>query len=356
MNLSRFQYSLILAIAISAIALVVVIDWQQAGDRFEDSVTYDREQPISYVDPATTTAATRDQATSSQATSSQQNGDASPSAGNATATPAQPQPTIDPAHPFAHIQLEAQSAIVWDQANDRALYRKNADRQLPLASVTKLMTALISAENTDNDAIITVSNQDLRAEGESGLYPSEEWRAQDLRDFTLMVSSNDGARALASAVDKEAGEPVFIDLMNQKADELGMMNTHYYNPSGLDLNETIMSGSYGSVRDMVRLIEFALRTQPQVFSATDLPSRQFMSENGISHTAINTNPLVSEIPEITASKTGYTVLAGGNLVVAADIGLAEPVIIAVMGSSRSGRFADVRSLIEATKVFARQSN
>ena len=93
--------------------------------------------------------------------------------------------------PFSNIELEAQSVYVWDIALQRKLYGKNDHIQLPLASVSKMMMALIANDLLPPDAEVTVRASDLNLEGDSGLLADERWTLENLLNFTLVASSND---------------------------------------------------------------------------------------------------------------------------------------------------------------------
>ena len=99
---------------------------------------------------------------------------------------------------------------------------------------------------------------------------------------------------------------------------------------------------------MAMLFEYALKNYPEVLEATRYKNLHFASTEKI-YSVENTNVIVDQIPNLIASKTGYTDLAGGNLIIAFDAGLGRPIIITVLGSTEEGRFADVLKLVEATK-------
>ena len=261
-------------------------------------------------------------------------------------------------NPFKNISLEAKSAYVWDAEENKPLFSLNEQTQLPLASVTKLMTALLVSDMVPEGTIITIKPEDLLIEGDSGLKNGERWTLSNALDFTLVSSSNDGAHALASVIGfiraREEGkteEEIFIEEMNKKAKELGLTQTFFLSESGLDLTEW-MSGSYGSAKDMAMLMENIVETKPNLLEATKYSDLNIKSKDYI-HSVENTNPFVETIPGIIGSKTGFTDLAGGNLVVAFDVGIGHPIVVSVLGSSWEGRFEDVRKLVEASiKNFA----
>lgn len=256
--------------------------------------------------------------------------------------------------PYQGIALEAKSAFVLDLINNRVLYSKNSSQPLPLASLTKVMTALTTEESVGSDREVVITQDYLTPDGDSGLVPGERWKIKDLLDFTLLTSSNDGAKALAAAsaisvFGLEAGgkeENLFVSLMNQEAKRIGLLNTRFFNEHGLD-RSLEKGGAYGSAEDMAKLFEYTLKNHPGLLDATKYDVLGFLSSQK-AYMAENTNKFVDQIPNMIASKTGFTDLAGGNLVIAFDPGLNRPIIVSVLGSSEGGRFSDVLKLVEAT--------
>lgn len=247
--------------------------------------------------------------------------------------------------PFQNINLEAKAAIVWDVVNQRELYSKNADLPLPLASLTKVMTALTASSITPNHSNIKIAAEYLAPEGDSQLVVGDSWGSEDLRDFTLLTSSNDGAFALAATA--QSSEPEFIKSMNALASKIGLSNSKFFNEHGLD-READRGGAYGSAQDMATLFEYTLKKYPQVLEATRYKNLTFASAEKV-YQADNTNTFVDQIPGLLASKTGYTDLAGGNLVIAYDAGLNRPIVVVVLGSSADGRFTDALKLVAASQ-------
>ncbi len=249
---------------------------------------------------------------------------------------------------FAGVEIIGKAAFVWDVKNQRALFNKNGEEALPLASVTKLMTALIAHELLEENAAINISRTAIREEGDSGFHEGELFSTRNLTDLTLLSSSNDGARALAMQAGNvllEAKDTThtFVRAMNIRADELGLTETRFNNPTGLDISPT-QAGGYGSARDMAFLMEYIIAHYPDVVALTQADLTTIYNEEGAYHIVKNTNESVTKIPGLIASKTGYTELAGGNLVIAFDAGLNRPIVIAVLGSTRSGRFNDMLRL------------
>lgn len=275
--------------------------------------------------------------------------------GNIRATPTSRSAVTE--DPYKKLALHAKSAYVWDVSTRRKLYSLNGEARLPLASVAKVMTALVATESLSPEEKIIITTQDILEEGDTGLIAGEVWTSANLLQFTLVASSNDGASALArasgayleSATSTTVAEnkKIFIKKMNERARTLGLSQTSFQNESGLDLPGG-MSGAYGSARDMAMLFEYVFRKHPEIFTSTASAELDFRSEAGIVHHVLNTNRDVESISGIIGSKTGYTDLAGGNLVVLVDVGVNHPVAISVLGGTLGDRERDVKQLIAAT--------
>jgi len=257
------------------------------------------------------------------------------------------------------IKIVGEAAFVWDIKGQRVLYEKNADKELPLASITKLMTALLAYEIIENDKTVGITDKAVLQEGDSGLSSGEYFNFKDLLGLTLMSSSNDGAYALATAAGSllSSNDPTenFVKAMNIRAEELGLNKTYFHNPTGLDISEEA-GGAFGSARDMAFLLEYIVKFTPEILDATTENTDLIYNTNGQFHQSENTNPLVDEIPGLIGSKTGYTTLAGGNLAIAFDAGLNRPVIVIVLGSTRSDRFYDVLKLSKAAQSELTETN
>lgn len=256
---------------------------------------------------------------------------------------------------FNNVELGAESAIVWDVKSQRILFNKNADDERPLASITKLMTALVAYELLDPEDRVTITLDALRVSGDSGFVDGEEFTVQNLADLVLISSSNDGASALgaqAGEVIGESGDPeaVFVRAMNVRAEELGLTKTHFNNTTGLDLSPS-EAGAYGSARDIAHLMDYIITNAPDTVALTNLEVTTIENEEGAYHLAKNTNEVVGSIDGLIASKTGYTALSGGNLVVAFNAGLNRPIVVVVLGSSYEGRFTDTQKLIERARQY-----
>lgn len=243
--------------------------------------------------------------------------------------------------------VEAKSYYVYDILNKKNIFSKNEHEQLPLASITKLMSGFVVLDIVPETSVVTVSRNDILQEGDSGLLLNEKWRLKDLLEYTLITSSNDGMHAISSLLDdySEINSKNTVELMNERASFLGLNDTYFVNTTGLDVDKE-KSGAYSSAYDVSILLEKILTNNPKLFLNTDKTSESFMSLSKIKHTAINTNLSINQIPNLIASKTGFTNLAGGNLAVIFDAGFMHPIAIVVLGSSIEGRFSDVVKLSE----------
>ncbi len=255
---------------------------------------------------------------------------------------------------FEDTKITAKSAYVWDISSQRVLYKKNESEQLPLASVTKLMTALVAQELLDESEDVRIGDMAIRQDGDSGLLEGEIFERMKLNGLTLISSSNDGAFALAVAAGAVLSEAnpanAFVQAMNIRAKEIGLSETYFKNPTGLDLSLT-EGGAYGTARDMAFLMEYIVINEPTILAYTKEEDAAVYNQNGTLHNAENTNYYIRRIPGLIGSKTGYTDLAGGNLVVAFDAGLNRPIIITVLGSSGQDRFTDVLTLVKETQAY-----
>ncbi len=260
--------------------------------------------------------------------------------------------------PFDDLSLSAKSFFVWDTKKGEKLGGLNEEMPFPLASLTKLMTILVASELSTSETMIAIKQVDLENEGDNGLVVGEKWRLSDIIDFILLTSSNDGAQAVASVVNAsdsslsgKTERKLFVDEMNKKGKQLGMTQSFFLNETGLDLNEAT-SGAYGSSKDITILVENILQEYPNLLEVSSYKEAEINSDI-LTHSINNTNPNVESLPNIIASKTGFTDLAGGNLMVVFDAGINHKIIVSVLGSTKEERFSDIEQLVWAglKKIF-----
>lgn len=270
-----------------------------------------------------------------------------PHQSEATTTPPRPSP-------YDKLSLIGHAAVVYDLAYGRTLFEKNADDQLPLASLTKLLTTYAAATALDPESRITITASALAAEGDSGLTEGETFSVEDLARYALVASSNDAAAAIAEVAARES-RTNDRGLLASAAAAMGLTRTYALNGTGLDVSESV-SGGYGSALDVAKLSGALLKEAPTIARSTIESSVTIRDSRGSTHTLPNTNQGIVHIPNPLLSKTGFTDLAGGNLVVVFDVGINHPVAVVVLGSTREGRFRDVDVLVDRTLDHFAESN
>ena len=198
------------------------------------------------------------------------------------------------------LEVSATAAVLMDADMGQVLYEKNGDRQMLIASTTKIMTALVVLEHAAPDDVITVT-PDHMAEGSSMyLRVGETVRVEELLYGLLLCSGNDAALALTECA---GGLTPFVALMNEKAAALGMAHTSFANPNGLDAD-----GHYSTARDMAVLAAAAVEnpTFRRICSSRSVTIGQRTMENH--------NRLLRQVEGCVGLKTGYTQAAGRTLV------------------------------------------
>jgi D-alanyl-D-alanine carboxypeptidase len=264
------------------------------------------------------------------------------------------EPEIVVVNPFDDVRLSARSAIVKEVSTGKIIFEKNPDEVLPLASITKIASAVTALDIMEENDLVQIHNSDLVSGNDSNFVIGSYFRLQDMSDVSLVSSSNGATQAIAYAGGlKLSGNPddalsTFVARMNAVASRIGMERTTFKNPTGLDENNETTASALGTARDISRLFEYVVKNEPQILEATREDYVVIKSREGYEHKVVNTNQIVGELPNIVGSKTGYTDLAGGNLAVVIDPGLNTPVVIVVLGSSKEGRFKDVERLSNAT--------
>ena len=204
------------------------------------------------------------------------------------------------------VGVSAESAVLYDMAGGRVLYAKNADARRPIASTTKIMTALVAMQTANPEDVVVIDASSTRVEG-SSLYlkPGDEVTVKDLLTGVMLRSGNDAAHALA--LHCVGSVEAFADMMNAKAKQLGMINSRFANPHGLDVDY-----HYSTARDMALLTAEAMKNAD--FAAL---VRQRVA-NAAGQNVYNHNRLLSMYEGAVGVKTGFTKTAGRCLVSAAE--------------------------------------
>ena len=222
--------------------------------------------------------------------------------------------------------LAAESIILCDAATGRVLYEKNADQARAVASTQKLLTALIIAETGDLSGKVRAEKADGLCEPTKlGLKGGETYRRYDLLKILLIKSMNDVARCLAR--DNAGSIEAFAEKMNAKARAIGMRNSNFLNPNGLNA-----PGQHSSARDMARLALFAYRNRV-IRGIVNQPTLTWSYPDGRVTVFDNTNKLLKYLGLCNGMKTGYTEAAGHCLVSSASDG-GRHLIAVVLGDRR----------------------
>ncbi|MBR3362725.1 MAG: D-alanyl-D-alanine carboxypeptidase [Bacilli bacterium] len=206
----------------------------------------------------------------------------------------------------------AKGTILMDIDSGRVLYAKNPHYAQSVASISKIMTAIIALENADIKKKVTIGNEVLKSYG-SGIYirPKEKIKLEDLIYGLMLRSGNDAALAIAYSVSKNQEE--FVKLMNEKAKKLKMTDTTFNNPSGLDEKEE--KGNYSSAYDMALLMSYAMKNKE--FRKITGTQKHIVKTNKNTYVWHNKNKLLKTYEYTTGGKTGFTKKAKRTLVTSA---------------------------------------
>lgn len=233
-------------------------------------------------------------------------------------------------------------------ADGRIFYQKNLDQKMPVASLTKLLTALVVLDQFRPEEIIAVSKNAVDTYGEMGnLIVGEKLTIANLLYIMLVDSSNDAAIALAEAVEENGRDPSlrsgqsFVDLMNQKAKSLEMNNSQFTDPAGL--NETNIS----TAADLLKLTNASLANEliKQIINTQEIDV--FDIDNKNIHHLKSTNKLFGKINGVAGGKTGYTEEAGECMILVVDSPQNNSYFIAiVLGADIGMRFLETEKLVK----------
>ena len=206
--------------------------------------------------------------------------------------------------------VNAKAAVVYEPENGTVLYAKNEDARLPMASTTKIMTALVAIERENLNKKIKVDPRAVGVEGSSAyLRAGEEFTLRELLYALMLRSANDAAEAIAYAV--AGGLEEFALLMNEKAKALGLCDTHFTNPHGLDNDE-----HYTTALELAKITAAALE-YPEFREIVSTKTKRVEKE-GLTRLFVNHNKMLSRYDGCIGVKTGYTQKSGRCLVSAAE--------------------------------------
>ncbi len=229
------------------------------------------------------------------------------------------------------LDIDADSIIIVDSG--KVIFEKDSFQTRPIASLTKLMTALVifDLDETYNlSDVIKVNKKSIEQDGDSSLRIGDSVSIKDLLRIMLVESSNDAAYAITQPIGQEA----FVDIMNAKTKELGLNNTYFINSTGLDPDDPLRARNISNASDLSKLTEYILNNHVQILEIT-------------TDTSGNTNDLLEEYPEIVGGKTGWTPLAGGCLIVITQKPEGGHYISIILGAK--DRFAEMRKILDTLR-------
>lgn len=243
-------------------------------------------------------------------------------------------------------ELSCLSAILIDTKTNTVLYEKDADTPRPIASLTKIMTMLIAMEKlslseiTLGDSVIISQRASEMGGTRLFLEKGEVRSVKDLLYGIAVESGNDAAVALAEYIGKDYD--TFIDMMNKKAEELNLTNTHFSTPCGLS-----DENNYSTARDIAVLSSELIKYE-EIFDYIDVWNIQLNvgKDNDIPRNLTNTNKLLSQTDYVDGIKTGYTQAAGHCVSATAQKGDMRLICVVLKGADSKSRFNDAKNLLE----------
>ena len=235
-------------------------------------------------------------------------------------------------------KLNSRVALVYDRSSGRVLYEKNGDKQTPMASTTKIMTAIVVIENSNLNDIVTINAKAAGTGGSRlGLKKNDKITVQNLLYGLMLKSGNDAAVALAGHIGGSIEG--FADLMNKKAIELGLINTHFVVPHGLDSEE-----HYTTAYELAKITDYALNIDK---IKEIVGTKQYtVTINGNAKTISNTNELLGNLNGVYGVKTGFTNGAGRCLVTSCKRDELDIITVVIGADTKKYRTSDSIQLIE----------
>ena len=208
----------------------------------------------------------------------------------------------------SQVNTSAESAVLYCSESGEFIFESNSNSKLPMASLTKVMTAVVVLENCDINSTVEISAESCGIEGSSiYLTRGEKLSVRDLLYALMLESANDAAVALALSVSPTVSD--FVDIMNDTAERLSLSSTHFMNPHGLDSTD-----HYSTARDLALLFDYALKNE--VFSQIVSTAKCYIpykdQDNG--RLLVNHNRLLTSYEGCIGGKTGYTKSSGRSLV------------------------------------------
>ena len=234
--------------------------------------------------------------------------------------------------------INSRRYAVYDRLSGRCIYGKDENKQTAMASTTKIMSAVIIVENCNLEDIVTVTEKAAGVGGSRlGLHTDDKISVNDLLYGLMLRSGNDAAVALAIHTAGSVEE--FANLMNQKAEVLGLTNTHFVSPHGLDNSE-----HYTTAYELAKITDYALKNE--TIAKIVKTKTTTISINGNLMQINNTNELLGNVEGVYGVKTGFTNNAGRCLVTSVKRGDMDLIIVVLGADTRKDRASDSMKLIE----------
>ena len=236
------------------------------------------------------------------------------------------------------LKLDSRIGLIYDRASGRVLYEKNGNKQTPMASTTKIMTAIVVLENAKLNEVVKIDSKAAGTGGSRlGLKKNDKITVNDLLYGLMLRSGNDAAVALANYVGGSIEG--FADMMNRKAEEMGLKNSHFIVPHGLD-NE----GHYTTAYELAKMADYALKIDK--FKEIVSTKSTTIYINNYPKAINNTNQLLGSVSGVYGVKTGFTNGAGRCLVSACKRDDLDIITVVIGANTTKERTSDTIKLIQ----------
>ncbi len=239
----------------------------------------------------------------------------------------------------SNIDINGKAGLVYNLTDDQLVFIKNPKYKGSIASMVKLMTAMISIDQINPNKQITISKSASNVEEDSmGILEGEKYNLEQMLYGLMLPSGNDSALALAEQIEPNNYLP-FVDLMNKKAKEIGMKNTIFTNPSGLqEENEN----QYSTLEDVLIMARYAIKNYPLIKQIAETKAYSIENSNNHHEQTIYNQNFMLEYPNVRGLKTGYTPEAGLCIVIYAVVNGKEVIAIVLNSDNRK---ADVTYML-----------
>lgn len=245
---------------------------------------------------------------------------------------------IETSSDVEELKLDSRIALIYDRASGRILYEKNGNKQTQMASTTKIMTAIVVLENANLKDVVTIDSKAAGIGGSRlGLSKNDKITVNNLLYGLLLRSGNDAAIALANYVGGSVSG--FADMMNKKAEEMGLKNSHFIVPHGLDND-----GHYTTAYELAKMADYALKFDK--FKEIVSTKSTTININGYPKSINNTNQLLGSVSGVYGVKTGFTNGAGRCLVSSCKRDNLDIITVVIGADTTKERTSDTIKLIE----------